>query len=209
LVLLVGAVPMLATGAQQASVPGVGSAARVPQPDARALQPGDKVKVTIWREPDLSGEFEVQPDGGVTFPKIGRIQVDRISTDSLRAVIVARYAVSLRDPTIEVTPLRRIVVSGSVRDAGFHYADPTVSVLGAVALAGGVTEDGDRGKVELLRDGRDIPINVSDTSSLGDSALQSGDQVLVPERSWAARNTGLLASMLTAAALVVAAIIKP
>jgi protein involved in polysaccharide export with SLBB domain len=60
---------------------------QVPNIAERPLQPGDKLKVTIWREPDLSGEFEVQPDGSVTFPKIGRVQVDRLSTDSLTAAM--------------------------------------------------------------------------------------------------------------------------
>ncbi len=209
LVLLIGAVPTLAIEAQQASGAEPGPAARALQPGDRALQPGDKIRVNVWREPDLSGEFEVQPDGGVTFPKIGRIQVDRISTDSLRALILARYSVSLRDPSIEVTPLRRIVVSGSVRNAGFQYADPTVSVLGAVALAGGVTPDGDRGRVRLLRDGREIPIKRSDAPAVADSSLQSGDEVVVPERSWLERNVALVASSLTAIAIIVAARIHP
>ena len=181
----------------------------VPTIAERPLQPGDKLKVTIWREPDLSGEFEVQPDGSVAFPKIGRIQVDRLSTDSLTALIVARYSVSLRDPAIDVTPLRRIVVSGSVRNAGFQYADPTVSVAGAVALAGGVTQDGDRGHIELLRDGKKTSIDLSDASSIADSSLQSGDEVRVPERSWLERNVGLVASSLTAIAIIVAARIHP
>ena len=183
--------------------------AQAAQPANGALQPGDKVRVSVWREPDLSGEFEVQPDGGVTFPKIGRIQVDRISTDSLTALIIARYSVSLRDPSIQVTPLRRIVVSGSVRNAGFQYADPTVSVLGAVALAGGVTPDGDRGKIDLLRDGRDIAIKLSDAPALADSSVRSGDEILVPQRSWVERNVGLVASSITAIALIVAARIHP
>ncbi len=196
-------------GAQQPSV-GVGDAGQRPlQASNRPLQAGDKLKVTIWREPDLSGEFEVQPDGSVTFPKIGRIQVDQLSTDSLTALIVARYAVSLRDPSIDVTPLRRIVVSGSVKNAGFQYADPTVSIAGAVALAGGVTPDGDRGHIELLRDGKKTSIDLSDAASIADSSLQSGDEVRVPERSWVERNVGLVASSITAIALIVAARIRP
>ncbi len=200
--LLVGAVPLSGARAQRPAVSvGIGGGA--------PLQPGDTVKVTVWREPDLSGEFEVQPDGSITFPKIGRIQVDRYSPDSLRSLINARYAVSLRDPDIELTPLRRIVVAGSVRNAGFQYADPTVTVLGAVALAGGVTPDGNRGRIDLVRDGRKIPIDLSDPPAVADSALRSGDEVQVPERNWISRNAAVVASGFTAVAIFIAAKIRP
>ena len=101
------------------------------------------------------------------------------------------------------------MVSGSVRDAGYHYADPTVTVLGALALAGGITTEGDRKRIDLVRDGEETSIKLSNAPSLADSPVQSGDQVTAPERSWASRNTALIASGLTGVALIVAAIIRP
>jgi len=211
--LQIGVLPTCVARAQQA-VPSFDGrtqrgAATNPAPSERPLQPGDKLKLTIWREPDMTGEFEVQPNGAVNFPKIGRIQVDGLSTDSLRKVILDAYAVSLRDAAIEVTPLRRVVVEGSVRNAGFQYADPTVTVRGALALAGGVTTEGNQKRIELVRDGKETSIKLSGAPSLADSPAQSGDLIRVPERSWAARNTAVIASGLTAVAIFLATRIRP
>ena len=200
--LCVGALPAQPAFAQQAP-----SSAAV-RPDV-AAQPGDKVLLKIYREPELSGEFVVPVDGQVDFPKIGPVRVDRISTDSLRALLIAQYSRSLRDPAIEVTVMRRVNVIGAVRNPGFYYADPTVTVKGALALAGGVTPDGNKSKVELLRGNKRTAIGLSSEPSLADSPVQSGDQVSAPEKSWFARNTALVVSGITGIALVVVTIIRP
>ncbi|HLB08617.1 MAG TPA: polysaccharide biosynthesis/export family protein [Gemmatimonadaceae bacterium] len=200
--LCVGALPAQSAFAQQAP-----SSAAV-RSDV-AAQPGDKVLLKIYREPDLSGEFVVPESGQVDFPKIGSVRVDRISTDSLRSLLIAQYARSLRDPAIEVTVLRRVNVIGAVRNPGFYYADPTVTVKGALALAGGVVPDGNRNKVELLRGNKRTAIQLSSEPSLADSPVQSGDQVSAPEKSWFSRNTALVVSGITGIALVVVTIIRP
>ncbi len=173
-----------------------------------AAQPGDKVQLKIYREAELSGDFVVPESGEVDFPKIGLIRVDRITTDSLRALLIAQYSHSLRDPAIEVTVLRRVNVTGAVRTPGFYYADPTVTVKGALALAGGVTPDGNRNKVELLRDNKRTGISLSSEPSLADSPVQSGDQVIAPDKSWFSRNTALVVSGITGLALVVVTIVR-
>jgi polysaccharide export outer membrane protein len=172
------------------------------------LQPGDKVRLRIYREPDLSGEFLVAEDGAVIFPKVGRISVDRMSTDSLTALLVRQYSLSLREPAIEVTALRRVNVIGSVRNPGFYYADPTVTVRGAIALAGGVTPEGNKNKVELLRGTKRDELSLTSGQNLADTPVQSGDQVSAPERSWFARNTALVVSGVTGLALVVVTIVR-
>ena len=173
-----------------------------------AAQPGDKVLLKIYREPELSGEFVVPEDGQVDFPKIGPVRVDRLPTDSLRALLIAQYSRSLRDPAIEVTVLRRVNVTGAVRNPGFYYADPTVTVKGALALAGGVVPEGDKNRIELLRDNKRTGIGLSNGTSLADSPVQSGDQVSAPERSWFSRNTALVISGVTGIALVVVTIVR-
>lgn len=201
-VMCIGTPPFAGALAQQAPVPESG------RTDA-AAQPGDKVRLKIYREPDLSGEFVVPDDGEVDFPKIGSVRVDHMTTDSLRALLITQYSHSLRDPAIEVTVLRRVNVAGAVRNPGFYYADPTVTVKGALALAGGVTPEGNKNKVELQRGNQRTAISLSGGTSLADSPIQSGDQVAAPERSWFSRNTALVVSGITGIAVVVATILRP
>jgi protein involved in polysaccharide export with SLBB domain len=202
MVLCAVAVPFRGARAQQAPPP------QTTRVDV-AARPGDKVRLKIYREPDLSGEFTVPEDGNVDFPKIGPVAVDRMSTDSLRALLIAQYSRSLRDPAIEVTVLRRVNVTGAVRTPGFFYADPTVTVKGAVALAGGVTPEGNKNKLELQRGNQRSSISLSgNTSSLADTPVQSGDLVSVPERSWFSRNTAIVVSGVTGLALVVVTLLR-
>jgi len=173
-----------------------------------AAQPGDKVKVKIYREEDLSGEFVVPENGVVAFPKIGSVAVNKMSTDSLHKLLIAEYSKSLRDPAIEVTVLRRVNVVGSVRSPGFYYADPTETVKGALALAGGVTPEGNKNKLELLRGGQHTSVSLTQMGTIADSPVQSGDQVSAPEKSWLSRNTALVVSGVTGLALVLVTIIR-
>lgn len=173
-----------------------------------AAQPGDKVRVKIYREEELSGEFVVPEDGIVVFPKIGSVSVNKMSTDSLHNLLIAQYSKSLRDPAIEVTVLRRVNVVGSVRSPGFYYADPTVTVKGALALAGGVTPEGNKNKLDLLRAGQHTAVSLSNMGTIADSPVQSGDQVSAPEKSWLSRNTALVVSGVTGLALVLVTIIR-
>lgn len=187
-----------------------GSPVRAPPDRADVvLRPGDRVRLKVWREPDLSGEFEVDEDGIVVFPKVGRLDVQKISTDSLKALLIARYAESLRSPSVEVTVLRKLNVLGAVKNPGLYYVDPTTTVADALALAGGVTPDGKQNSFELVRDGKRLPVELSRDSRLADSPLQSGDQLRVPERGWVARNPAVVVSAgVTAAALIVAALLR-
>jgi protein involved in polysaccharide export with SLBB domain len=182
---------------------------RAPAPTADiAAQPGDKVSVKIYRESELSGDFVVPEDGIVVFPKIGAVAVNHMSTDSLHSLLITQYSKSLRDPAIEVTVLRRVNVIGAVRSPGFYYADPTVTVKGALALAGGVTPEGNRNKLELQRAGQRTTVSLSSTGTIADSPIQSGDQVIAPEKSWLSRNTALVVSGVTGLALVAVTIIR-
>ena len=182
---------------------------RVIHPSEIFLQPGDRVQLKIWREPDLSGEFTVQENGTVVFPKVGPLNVAQVSIDSLTRQLTAHYSASLRNPAVEITALRRVSVAGAVRNPGFYYADPTVTVQGAVALAGGVAPNGNQKRIDLLRGGEQTEIKVGTDPTAADSGIQSGDQIRIPERSWLSRNTALVASGITGAALVVAAFIRP
>jgi polysaccharide export outer membrane protein len=176
---------------------------------SQALMPGDMVRLKIWREPDLSGDYRVDERGTATFPKVGEVAVGQLSTDSVRSLLISSYAHFLQQPSVEVTFLRRVQVLGEVKNPGLYNVDATMKLTDVLALAGGVTPTGNTKKIELRRDGKKIPFEISAQVESTDLTLRSGDQLRVPERSWASRNGGIIAAGITGAALLIAAVIRP
>ena len=164
------------------------------------LLPGDVVRLRIWREPDLSGDFPVDENGVVTFPKIGPFTVLSESPESLKKQLLASYAVYLKNPSVEVTMLRRINILGAVQKPGLYPVDATMTIADALAVAGGATPIGDPHRVELVRAGERISERLTGTTRIGDTPLRSGDQLWVPERSFLVRNSGLVATAVSVSA---------
>ncbi len=156
--------------------------------DASSLLPGDVIRVQIWREDDLSGEFQVDEKGSVVLPLIGPRQVLGISPDRLRDELTEEYAKYLVNTAVNVTLLRRVVVLGEVRVPGQYTVDATNSVADVIARAQGVTPDGNAEEIVLLRDGQRLRTGLNGTLSLQEAGIRSGDQILVGKRSWASRN---------------------
>lgn len=163
---------------------------------ALALRPGDAVRLRIWREPDLSGDFPVNESGVVVLPKLGPRRVVAEHPDSLKEWVVRSYAALLRNPSIEVLLVRRIQVLGAVKNPGLYPVEPTMTVADAIALAGGTTGQGRSDKVELRRQGERLPGKLAGRLLIGESPIRSGDQIFVPERSWISRNPGIVVGAL-------------
>ncbi len=171
------------------------------------LQPGDLIRLRIWREPDLSGDYRVDEEGVAIFPKIGPLPVARLSTGSLKRVLLSRYDRYLRNPSVEVTFLRRVNVLGSVKNPGLYDVDPTMTVADVVAIAGGVTADGNPKKIELYRQGQPST-RISEQSRLANVTLRSGDHLHVPQRGWLSRNGTVVAAGITAIGLITTAVVR-
>ena len=171
------------------------------------LRPGDIVKLTVWREPEWSGEFAVDESGVVTVPRLGPIRVTTMTPQVLRQFLADSLGRFLRNPSIEVTPLRRIQVLGAVRTPGLYPVAPTVAVGDVVALAGGATPDGKPDQVILRRGGQDLRVNLTRGTKLADTPVRTGDQLYVPQRSWINRNAGLVAAGLSAATTLMVALL--
>ena len=162
------------------------------------LRPGDVVRLRIWREPDLSGDFPVDENGVAVFPKIGPLPVTHEAPESLKSKLVTAYQTYLRNPSVDVTMLRRVNILGEVRNPGLYPVDPTMTLADVIALAGGVSPTGSANKVEVRRDGEKLSAKLSSHTRIADSPVQSGDQIFVRERSWVSRNTAIVATGLSA-----------
>ena len=169
-----------------------------------ALRPGDAILVEIWLEKELSGEFPVALDGTVTLPLLGRQRVVDLPVTALRDTLIAKYQHYLRNPSISVTPMRRVSVLGEVHKPGLYGADPTLSLAGVVALAGGSTPQGDLNRIRILRDGVVLRERVGAGETLSGANVRSGDQIIVEQRSWLSRNSQFLVGALLSLATTVA-----
>jgi protein involved in polysaccharide export with SLBB domain len=156
------------------------------------VQPGDLIRVKVWREPDLTDSARVDAAGNVTLPRLGPTPVAGITADSLRRLIVTTYSRYLRDPAVDVTVLPRVTILGAVRNPGVHNVDPTLTIADALALAGGAAPEGKRDEIELRRRGERVPVKLNLDARLAETPVRSGDHLVVPERSWVSRNIGLV-----------------
>ena len=203
-------VPVLFLGLLLGHIP---AQAQTPQSGADSastgdyLRPGDVLKLNVWREPEWSGEFAVDEAGVVTLPRIGPLLVTSMTAPALRQFLTDSLGRFLRNPTIEVIPLRRIQVLGAVRTPGLYPVAPTVAVGDVVALAGGATPDGKPDQVILRRNGQDLRVNLTRGTRLADTPVRTGDQLYVPQRSWISRNAGLVAAGLSAATTLMVALL--
>lgn len=161
------------------------------------LRPGDLIRLRIWREPDLGGDYLVNERGYVILPKIGEILVTDRSPEELRGAVLNEYLRFLRNPSIEITFLRRINILGAVRSPGLFPIDPTTTIADALALAGGAQPHGKPDQVQLIRSGTVVTARVGPETRIAELDLRSGDQLYVPERSWWSRNTGIMATVIS------------
>jgi protein involved in polysaccharide export with SLBB domain len=165
--------------------------------DPAVARPGDVIRLSIWREPQLSGDFVVDETGTVVLPKIGPVIVNGETPVTLRARLTAAYGAYVNHTSIAVTLLRRVQVLGAVRNPGLYTADPTMTLSDVLAQAGGVTPHGNARTVQLIPRGGS-PVAVSPHASVAQLPVRSGDQLFVPERSWFLRYPTLTAAALTA-----------
>ncbi len=164
-------------------------------PAATLLSPGDMVRLRIWREPDLSGDFLVDRDRVLVFPKIGAYRIGGETGEEFKQRLIAAYDEYLRNPSIEVSFLRRVGVQGAVRTPGLYNADLTLSVADVLALAGGVASDGDPSRIDIVRNGTRQRATVARSIALAETPIRSGDHIYVHRESWLRRNTAAVAGV--------------
>ena len=186
-------------GAQATAVAATGS-----------LNPGDQVRIVVWRKPELSGDFPIAANGTIIHPLYREVQVTGIPIsaveDRLRTFL-GRYEAN---PQFVVQPLVKIVVAGEVRAPNIFTVPPETTVAQAIAMAGGPTDRGLLNQVRLVRERQVIAVDISRPESEASLVqIRSGDEILVGRRSTPAREyLGPIASGIAAAAAIASIFIK-
>jgi polysaccharide export outer membrane protein len=145
------------------------------------LASGDQIRVTVFRHEDLSGEFQLDGLGNFSLPLVGQINADgmtvREAENAIREKLMAGYLV---DPqvSVEVLNYRPFYILGEVKQPGSYPFVNGMTVLNAVALAGGYTYRASEGRITVTRGGSGgRQVRAEPTTS-----ILPGDIVNVPER---------------------------
>jgi len=165
---------------QQAFAPEPASAASTAQP--YQLVAGDKLHITVYDEPTLTGDYTIDVNGNLAFPLIGATPAKGDTPGQLQhkltALLANGYLVNPR-VSVEVTSYRPIYVLGEVNKPGEYDYVPGMTVLAAVAKAEGFTYRAKEKTVFIKRRGTDREVEVPLRS---DTPVNPGDTIRIAER---------------------------
>jgi polysaccharide export outer membrane protein len=199
--LLLAAAPLAAqdqTPAKgQSSAPASSDASATPAPAAAAdpnyvIGADDVLDISVWKEPDVSRVVPVRPDGKISLPLVNDVQAVGVTPSELAATITADLKKYVNDPqvTVIVTQInsRRVYLVGEVARPGAFPLLPDMTVLQALASAGGFTTYANTKKIHILRmvNGHQIVFpfeyhDVLDGKKISENiTLLPGDEIVVP-----------------------------
>lgn len=173
---------------------------------AQKINPGDGIRISFLDIKDITtGDYYIQPNGLINLPLIGIIDTKNKDFEEIRAEIISRYSSLYKNPQLSVNALYKINILGEVKNPGFYYVSNDEKFTALLAYAGGATEAADLNDIKLIRNFKQINIDVEtiiqEGSTMSDIELQSGDQVFVP-RTWWADNAVWVTIAISAAALI-------
>lgn len=152
-------------------------------PQDYRLGTGDKLRVTVYNEPALTGEYTITPAGEVAFPLIGTVKAADLSVGDVTADITRRLSagyVNDAKVSIEVLTFRPFYILGEVNKPGEYPYASGLTVEKAVALAGGFTYRANSRKVFVRRD--NAPAEGSVSLRGAPVEILPGDTIRVGER---------------------------
>jgi polysaccharide biosynthesis/export protein len=175
---LTGAIATLPANAlAQAQPPSAASAAAT-----YVLGPNDRIRLKVYGEPDIAGEYEIDSNGQVSIPLAGHIGAAGLTTKQLERAIASTLAKGIvRDPrvNVEVALYRPYYILGEVKKGGEYPYRLGLTVMDAVASAGGFTYRANENKVYLRRSGA----GAEEVYALDAPVLVfPGDNIRIPER---------------------------
>ena len=149
---------------------------------APRLQSGDKIKVMVFGEDKLSGEYEIDPGGFVSLPLAGTIMAAGLTKAELEQALAKKFRGEyLRNPkvTVDIANFRPFYVLGEVEKPGEYPYKSGLNIVSAIAVAGGNTYRASQSRVLIQRAGdsgfKEYPMSPT-------IPVNPGDLLRVPER---------------------------
>jgi polysaccharide export outer membrane protein len=150
---------------------------------AYSLGPGDQVRIITFGEENLTGEFRVNDSGNIALPLLGAVHAAGLTSAGLESAVAAalKRGNLVRNPSVavEVIAYRPVYVLGEVNKPGQYAYQPGMTVVTAVAVAGGFTYRAVDGYVAIVRS---IGGNAVEGRASRQAFVQPGDVITVFER---------------------------
>jgi len=154
------------------------------------IGPEDSLQVTVWKEPTLSGNFPVRPDGMISLVLVGDLPAAGLTPMALSNDITARLSKYIQDPVVTVAVLgvnsQRIFMVGEVGKVGPIMLTPGMTPLQAIVSAGGLSQFANSKRIYILRmvagKQQKIPFNYKQALKGENTGmtLLPGDTIVVP-----------------------------
>jgi len=147
-----------------------------------ALHPNDVVRIRLYNEPEISGEYEIDAAGYISVPLAGRVKAASLTPQQLERAIISQLSKGLlRDPRVSVQVARYapIYVHGEVKRGGEYPFRPGLTAMDAIAAAGGFTYRAAEDKILIRRFGSNVEEIYSGTNPV---PVYPGDNIRIGER---------------------------
>jgi polysaccharide export outer membrane protein len=149
---------------------------------AYLLGAGDSLRITVFGESDLSGTFKISDSGTLVMPLVGQIQAQGLSLPELQKRLTTQLnekAVKSPDVTLQIEQYRPFFILGEVKNPGSYPYVPEMTVLSAVAIAGGFTFRAAQDEVSVTRKRNGTAV---ESRATREARVLPGDVVFVFER---------------------------
>lgn len=145
------------------------------------LGAGDQLRITVFNEPELTGQYVVGSSGSIAYPLVGSVNAAGRTVPEFTEALQTALATYVRSPSVsvEVTNYRPFFILGEVQRPGTYPYSASLTVLNAVATAGGFTYRANRGKV-FIRHANGTEENEYDLTVA--TPVLPGDTVRIGER---------------------------
>jgi polysaccharide export outer membrane protein len=150
------------------------------------LVPGDKLRIEVYKDPQLSQSLQVRPDGKITLPLLGDIAAAGKTSLELRDSIAGSLTTYINNPTVTVIVVETeppvFYVMGEVMDAGPYPLKGQISVLQALAMAGGFKDFANTKNITVRRGSQTLKFDYKAALKGEDKPMlvQAGDTIIVP-----------------------------
>ena len=147
----------------------------------------DVIHVLVWREPDLTGDKVVRPDGKISLPLVGELQAAGVTPDHLGKDITTALTKLINGPEVTVSLIavnsKRYYIDGEVNKPGEYKLVTPTTILEALSQAGGFREFAKTTKIRILRGTTSLKFNYKEVShgkKMEQNVLiHSGDHIIV------------------------------